>query len=316
MFSSPTSRAGLLSAAAILALVLLPASTQASDKHGDKDKKGAKAPATEITTCDYTITVPGTYVLAADLTCGGNGVTIQASHVRLDLDGHRLYGSGGGVGVLVYSAAERLTDVTLEGPGVVTRFNHGIRLDNVDHGRIRGVTSTRNFNGVMTSTFVDSTVTGLSVRDSVFSANLGFGMLIGNSDDGQIRRNITAGNGTGGAGGLAGIGIIGGSGNLVQENVSTANFGDGISISGGFTYFSVPTGNRVRDNLASGNFQGGIHIWGGDDNAVERNSALGNLDGVDMRDDNVACGSNTWRRNTFVTSNQPCIVPAPAHHDH
>jgi hypothetical protein len=39
---------------------------------------------TAITSCPYTINTPGIYIVANDLTCSGNGITINAANVTLD----------------------------------------------------------------------------------------------------------------------------------------------------------------------------------------------------------------------------------------
>ena len=60
---------------------------------------GPATAATLIQMCPYTITVPDLYVLARDLDCPGDGITIAADNVHLVLAGHTLTGSGGEAGV-------------------------------------------------------------------------------------------------------------------------------------------------------------------------------------------------------------------------
>jgi len=53
--------------------------------------------ATQISSCPYTITAPGTYQVTQDLTCfGGTAITVLASKVDLHLGGHTITGGGGG----------------------------------------------------------------------------------------------------------------------------------------------------------------------------------------------------------------------------
>ena len=49
--------------------------------------------AINISSCPVTITAPGSYVLAKDLSCSGTAITITASNVDLHLGGHTLSGS-------------------------------------------------------------------------------------------------------------------------------------------------------------------------------------------------------------------------------
>jgi hypothetical protein len=57
--------------------------------------------ATQISSCPYTITAPGTYQVTQDLTCGGTAITILASKVAVHLNGHTISGSGAGDGISV-----------------------------------------------------------------------------------------------------------------------------------------------------------------------------------------------------------------------
>ncbi|HVB37084.1 MAG TPA: NosD domain-containing protein [Vicinamibacterales bacterium] len=303
----------ILSAVAIASLVLVSAtSAAAGDRHhhdGDADDV-----TTAISACSYVITAPGRYALASNLSCTADGITIQASHVELELDGHSLTGSNWNTGILV-SAAGSLSDVRIEGPGSVTRFGNGIDLESLSDSSVDGVTSTFNgTDGLVTNYSFTSTVTRLRLTHNVVSGNGAWGMILGNIDDSQIRQNAIALNATGGGGGLSGIAIIGGRNNLVQGNVTTGNYGGGILIAAE-SYSTAATGNRVRDNVASGNSVVGISIASGTGNLVEGNEAFGNSGYPGTYDvtDATPCGTNTWRHNAFATSNEACIVPTVRH---
>lgn len=77
---------------------------------------------TQITRGGTTIDTPGRYVLANDLSCSDNGITIEASQVRLNLNGHTIIGNAGrGAGILI---AEN--NVEIDGPGTISGFENGI----------------------------------------------------------------------------------------------------------------------------------------------------------------------------------------------
>src|SRR5258706_3828220 len=56
---------------------------------------------TKISSCPYTITGPGAYVVTQDLTCAGTAITILASKVDLNLGGHTTSISATGDGIYV-----------------------------------------------------------------------------------------------------------------------------------------------------------------------------------------------------------------------
>ena len=79
-------------------------------------------------------------------------------------------------------------------------------------------------------------------------------------------------------------------GNTVQ------NAGYGITVGG--------SGNRVNGNRIFNNAEVGILVESGG-NVIAENTAL-NSAVFDLQDD-LECGANSWRRNTFGTASAPCI---------
>ena len=81
---------------------------------------GAQAWAvTPIASCPFIITVPGNYVVTADLTCAGSGINITSSNVTLNLNGHIITGPGltATIGIYLGSATPtRLDHVSISGP--------------------------------------------------------------------------------------------------------------------------------------------------------------------------------------------------------
>ena len=98
------------------------------------------AAATLIQFCPFSANLPGTYVLARDLTCPGIGsaIPIFANNVTL-LAGHTLTAMPGGViGVF----AQNVTGLTITGGTIVGFQNADIFLRNTPNARVIGVTAT------------------------------------------------------------------------------------------------------------------------------------------------------------------------------
>jgi hypothetical protein len=113
---------------------------------------------TVITSCPYTISTPGAYALAADLTCSENGINIAVSNVTLSLNGHIITGpnNGGGTGVNICArtppigacGTPRISNVQVQGPGLLQEFANGIYLQSVDKSLIQNVVSAFNSLGI------------------------------------------------------------------------------------------------------------------------------------------------------------------------
>lgn len=248
---------------------------------------------TSITSCPYTITAPGTYVLGADLgPCAAEGILIEASSVLLTLNGHTITGSlpGATVGIGV-PAGLGLSGITIQGPGYVRNFNAGIAIHNADNIQVSKVTSANN----VTYDLVADTVTGLVLTQNVLARNGGVGLYLNGSTNGMVQHNDISGN--------AASGIVltgGGSGNLVENNIVNGNNADGILI--------TENGDQIRSNTTNGNQNSGIHVAAGaGGNQILRNTSEGSSTGFDLEDDNASCGTNSWRKDTFFTSNAACI---------
>jgi parallel beta-helix repeat protein len=90
-----------------------------------------------------------------------------------------------------------------------------------------------------------------------------------------------------------------------NENHLINNFATSTS---GFPHtagFGITGNNNVlRGNRAIGNEGPGI-VVSGTGNILQRNTALDNA--IDLQDTNGDCAHNTWRQNTFQTSDPACI---------
>ncbi|MEM7249994.1 MAG: right-handed parallel beta-helix repeat-containing protein [Pseudomonadota bacterium] len=86
----------------------------------------------EINAIPTVIAQPGHYCLAGDFdypATSGNAITIDADHVTLDFDSHRVNGFGGGMGTTaigVFAAGRRNITIT---NGTLTGFRIGIKID-------------------------------------------------------------------------------------------------------------------------------------------------------------------------------------------
>ena len=99
---------------------------------------------TAITSLPYTISAPGAYCLTGDLTTAitsGNAITIAASSVTLDLNGHKLAGTGG--------AGTTATAIEAEGKRYIV----------IRNGVIRGFMSAALFIGSATTDYVIEDIT-------------------------------------------------------------------------------------------------------------------------------------------------------------
>ncbi|MGO8732001.1 MAG: right-handed parallel beta-helix repeat-containing protein [Terriglobia bacterium] len=278
----------------------------------------AKA-ATPISSCPYTISAGGTasspalYTLTQNLSCAGiDGIDIQASYVKLNLNGYRITGGGtasptygNGHGILVYLPSVRLTGIVITGPSPglssIQSFTYGIELDNVDNSTVQNVVLSNNLYGLSTDLLdqVNNTVTGLKVLTNTATQNAQNGIALFNSTGSTVSSNIAVGNGSESVNG--GILIWGGGHNLVTLNNADGNVEDGIDI-----YNS--SNNNVSLNMASGNNDTGIRIFvTSGSNSVFLNSAEGNRNN-DLEDYDVSCGSNNWFSNVFNVSNPSTCI--------
>ena len=174
--------------------------------------------------CPYTITVPDLYVLARDLDCPGDGITIAADNVHLVLAGHTLTGSGGGAGV---RAEGTPANPTLEGlrieTGTVTGFEDGINVRNAPGARVTAVTATGNERrGIYVAQSPNARIEGNTATDN----------SVGHLRGGLRRLPIAGNRATGNARGFSpdGIQLDSTTGARVEGNTATGNGDDGLDL--------------------------------------------------------------------------------------
>ena len=261
--------------------------------------------------CDQELNIAGEeYVLTGDLSCPTktSGVRITASGVVFHLAGHTISSpfcdlSQTLVGVLLEGA---VTDVRVEG-GNVSGFNDGILLSGtrtrargmrVTGACVFGVVISGQANQLDTSVVANNGMDGVAlgaargntVRSNRIFGNKRDGVEISNfSDANLIESNIIHDNGE-----YEGYGVViyNGSGNMIRGNAVNGNF-NGIGIQS--------LSNTAEDNTVAASRLAGISISAiGAGSSVQRNMVFGSRL-LDMTDETVACGTNTWSGNTFQT---------------
>ena len=278
----------------------------------------AKAAPTPVTQCGQVLSVPGQYVLPSSLNCGApvcpNGaITITASKVRLNTNGQTVSAICAAVVV-----ADGVSNVHITGGGSLLGGS-GVIIGNASNILIQGLAQ---ING---SSDLGSTETGVEIGGgkniSVINNHIA-GVL---GINGTVTNGLISGN-TLNAVGIAGSGItLGGSGNIIRDNVITqsgaASQNVAISVAGhnvverntinqaGIGIFLSADHNKILNNTVHGASpptvpvasQNGIQAApGAIQNTIVRNVVMGNQS--DLLDANGPPCMNVWRHNHFATS--------------
>jgi parallel beta-helix repeat protein len=290
---APALRAGLAAAIALVALALAPGDALARHVQcGDRVTRDVR--------------------LDADLlNCPGNGLTIGADGITIDLGGHVVDGTGRGTGILNGQWSNGHRDVAVRN-GTVRGFKTGLRSGGRGT-RIARLTVTRNAAGgiVLRSRFcrVDHNL----VKDNAYghgifaggasdcrivanqiSGHLGAGIQASRSRGHLIERNRVSDNRQ------AGIMLAGTGGVRVARNTVAANAGPGIWL------FDNATANEVRENTLAANERGIAITLGGTANRIEGNSVSGSRE-VGIRLSETGLG-NRVTGNLVVMSGEDGIA--------
>jgi para-nitrobenzyl esterase len=233
----------------------------------------ASHPSNEL--CGVTITED--LKLDHDLTCVGNGFNVGADHVKVDLNGHTITGSGSGAGINVTGR----TGVSIFG-GTIRNFGAGV-LTNTSSGIvIKRNEFVENVDGVD----LQAGSSGNTIRHNNFRANRSRGIMIrGVSTNHVIRQNTLTGD-------RVGILVFAGADNTVEHNLVSASMLAGIRIN------IFATGNLVTKNTVTSNPAGIEFLVSG------AQSAVGNTVARNTIEQN-ACGlkgpvtGNTVEKNHF-----------------
>ena len=216
-----------------------------------------------------------------DLVCTGDGLTVGADGIRIDLNGHTVAGSGAGAGISVVGRA----DVTIAN-GVIRNFQVAVRLNASTGIVIRHNDLVGNGDGVdnqagsVGNTIKENTFRNHSVRAV---------MLRAGSGDNDIKNNTFVAN-------RIGILVNGATDTALKDNVISESSLTGIRFN------NAATGNSVKDNILTSNLSGieflvtpplGSSVG----NEFKGNALTGN-----------GCGllgqpaGNTFKDNTFVAN--------------
>ncbi len=213
--------------------------------------------------------------------CPDNGLIVGADNVRLDLNGHRVFGTpdaGDGAGVLV--SERRGVTVT---NGTVTDFDAGVVIEGGSGSRVSGVTARDNI--------------GRATIFGVPGTQYGDGIAILSSTGNVLLRNTVVNNGP-----YSGIGLfqevdrdhprqITGptsgnvvDGNLVQDNNACRvepgdpRFPSGFCDNDGIRLEPGVHANKVLNNVVTGSALDGIAVFSrsSTDNEIRNNTVEGN----------------------------------------
>lgn len=276
-------------------------------------------PRTPIFSLPFTITSGGAYYLTSNLNApggGGDGISIQAGQVSLDLGGFTLTGPGAIVGAgHGITTTNNFSNVKVFNGTVRDWGGNGIHLDTSSECRIVDVMSLENGGS------------GIRVGDDSFISSC---MSAGNSGEGiytGMRSQVTGNTALGNS-----FGIYAGTGSNILDNVSANNGISGIQFEGAAVvqrnncignpvgiFQSSGTGAMVSSNTCTDSSTAGISIVSGSvcDNlctgvlptsaglrlrspnvVVERNTALTNDVGIDAQTEGGYYASNRAHGNT------------------
>jgi Right handed beta helix region len=210
-----------------------------------------------ITACT-TITQPGSYVLANNISTGGNCIVVSASFVTIDLNGFMMNGNTKGGSAILEQPGSALRAITVRN-GAITAFAQAVFFPKSAGVVVERITAVGNTGTAITAgdmaTVRDSAThenggSGIQlglfslVKGNASSENSGLGIFV--STGAQIVDNDVAHNG--------GVGINAGEGANVVHNVSRNNGTDGI-------FVQCPS--AVVSNAATNNLGTNIVLLGG-----------------------------------------------------
>ncbi len=199
---------------------------------------------TQIFALPFTISTPGSYIVARDLTgvAAQHGITISASGVTLDLGGFTLNGVTGSLnGIHMTNFRE---NVVIRN-GTVSRWGGDGIQSRIDVGRIERINASRNSgwginnnsgtfsshivscdvfaNGSVTSGGGILTSSNSSVANCIVYSNTGIGISIGSTS--RVSGCVVSNN--------TGVGISGALNVTIENTTSTSNRGPGILLGAG-----------------------------------------------------------------------------------
>lgn len=244
-----------------------------------------------ISAVPYTISAPGSYYLTRDLTiASGTAITVSASNVTLDLNGHTLTNSAGAgfnYGVSNLNGAFSRLRVTggriVGGAAGVYFYGNASGELRVDHVEIAGATGY----GVSLSGTVSGLIMPVVESVQVIGTGGNIGINLGYAAGGRVSGNVVQGSSDG-------IDLAGCRGVLVQDNTvsDSANYGIALMIFGtDISRDNIITGNTVQKSTSNG-----ISLNAARGNRVTFNVVSNNGFGISLTNSN----NNTVSDNTLV----------------
>ena len=239
------------------------------------------------------VTAPGTYTVTTDITAppDTNCITISASEVAIDLQGHTISGSGFSSGIIAgFGAGTAPLQNIIIANGTITGFNQNINLI-VDYVLISNITVVEGgFSGISNSGSVNV------VTDTQANNNGLFGMYF-------YGNNNTISGSTANNNGHYGIAFL-------QESATNTVINGTANDNGLGGMFFTNGNSTVIDSIANGNTSDGFFI-GGSNNVLKGNTTNGNTSqGI-----SVVCPSNLYGNTAqdnpggnIVTPGTGCVL--------
>jgi len=206
-----------------------------------------------ISSCPYIINNPGNYTLGSNLSANGTAITINASNVVLDGQGHSIMGNGTGYGINL-SGVDNVTLRNIR----IGNFSIGLKITNSSYDTFDNLT----FIGNTINVWLDPNNTIL--QNSLLAGGQ-YGLVLTNSNNNILRYNVFVNN--------TKIGVLlnGSSTNNTLLNDTVYNNMVGIKFDG-----SGVTLNNIINTTSSSNNDTGIYLNNSNGNILSNDAANSN----------------------------------------
>jgi parallel beta-helix repeat protein len=216
-----------------------------------------------------------------DVSCNGDGLIVGADGIKLNLNGHTIAGSGSGIGVTLRGRR----DVVIHG-GTITDFVTGIFISNSTGIAVKENRFTRNREAVF---LIASS--GNVVKANVAWQNQLRGIMIRPNASGVLStQNFVIENTL--TDNPSGILLFAQPGNILKENMIAESSVAGIDLTGGGA-----SGNLIKENILTANAAGIRFGPGWTENRIIENSLQMNVCGIQG-----AANGNTFNENVFTAN--------------
>lgn len=227
-------------------------------------------------------TVVANLTLNHDLTCAGNGLTVGADGIIIDLNGHTIAGAGAGAGI---TAAGR-TGVVITG-GTIRNFLIGVQLAASTGTTIKQIRVSGNRDGIF---LIGSS--GNIIRENTAWQNSRVGVMLRpgailNSTQNLVIENTLLDN-TNGV-----ILVETPTGNVFKENIISGSSNAGIALNGGVS------ANLIKENTLGENAAGVLFNVGSTGLLPNANTLAENIITANTCGLKGPAAGNTLRENLF-----------------